>query len=39
MAEQTFIQANSESWLNMAQFPGTQFLPLAEDFVITRNKP
>ena len=30
MAEQTFIQSNSESWLNMAQFPGTQFLPLAE---------
>lgn len=30
MSEQTFIQTGSGQWLNMDQFPGTQFLPLAE---------
>lgn len=30
MSEQTFIQANYEQWLSMEQFPGTQFLSLAE---------
>jgi len=30
MPEQTFIQARHEQWLEMHQFPGTQFLPLAE---------
>ncbi len=29
MPEQIFIQTSSEQWLNMEQFPGTQFLPLA----------
>jgi quercetin dioxygenase-like cupin family protein len=29
MPEQNFIQTSSEQWLNMAQFPGTQYLPLA----------
>jgi quercetin dioxygenase-like cupin family protein len=30
MQEQTFIQTNSEQWLNMDRFPGTQLLPLTE---------
>jgi quercetin dioxygenase-like cupin family protein len=30
MLEQTFIQTSSEQWLNLEQFPGTQYLPLAE---------
>ncbi|MEM9219622.1 MAG: cupin domain-containing protein [Cyanobacteria bacterium P01_F01_bin.150] len=30
MSAQTFIQTGSEQWLSMDQFPGTQFLPLAE---------
>ena len=30
MQEQTFIQTNSEQWLSMEQFPGTQLLPLAK---------
>jgi anti-sigma factor ChrR (cupin superfamily) len=30
MSEQTFIQTDSASWLNLEQFPGTSFLPLAE---------
>jgi anti-sigma factor ChrR (cupin superfamily) len=29
MPEQTFIQTDSERWLNLDRFPGTQFLPLA----------
>jgi quercetin dioxygenase-like cupin family protein len=29
MPEQTFIQTDTEEWLPL-QFPGTQFLPLAE---------
>jgi quercetin dioxygenase-like cupin family protein len=30
MLEQSFIQTGSRQWLSMDQFPGTQFLPLAE---------
>lgn len=30
MPGQSFIETESEEWLNMEQFPGTQFLPLAE---------
>ena len=30
MTQQTFTQVNREPWLEMKQFPGTQFLPLAE---------
>jgi quercetin dioxygenase-like cupin family protein len=30
MPQQNFIQTTSRQWLSMDQFPGTQFLPLAE---------
>lgn len=30
MAEQTFIDTSTEQWLKLEQFPGTEFLPLAE---------
>lgn len=30
MSKQTFIDTDTESWLELEQFPGTQFLPLAE---------
>jgi quercetin dioxygenase-like cupin family protein len=30
MPEQTFLQTSSEQWLELVQFPGTQFLLLAE---------
>lgn len=30
MSAQAFIQTGSRQWLSMDQFPGTQFLPLAE---------
>jgi anti-sigma factor ChrR (cupin superfamily) len=30
MPRQTFIQTSSRQWLNLAQFPGAQLLPLAE---------
>ena len=30
MQEQVFTQTNSEQWINMEQFPGTELLPLAE---------
>ncbi len=30
MASQIFIQTNHEPWQDLEQFPGTQFLPLAE---------
>ncbi len=30
MLEQKFTDTNTQSWQNLAQFPGTQILPLAE---------
>ena len=30
MAEQIFIDTDTQQWLDMEQFPGTQILPLAE---------
>ncbi len=30
MSEQKFINANTQSWHELEQFPGTQILPLAE---------
>ncbi len=30
MSEQKFINANTQSWHNLEQFPGAQILPLAE---------
>jgi len=30
MDEQTFIDTSTEQWLKLEQFPGTEFLPLAE---------
>jgi quercetin dioxygenase-like cupin family protein len=30
MSEQKFIDTNTQSWHNLAQFPGTQILSLAE---------
>ncbi|MDM9382089.1 cupin domain-containing protein [Chlorogloeopsis sp. ULAP01] len=30
MVEQTFINTNTQQWLELKQFPGTQILPLAE---------
>lgn len=30
MVEQTFIETDTQQWLEMEQFPGTQILPLVE---------
>jgi quercetin dioxygenase-like cupin family protein len=30
MPQQTFIKTNEQAWIDFTQFPGTQFLPLAE---------
>jgi len=30
MNKQTFIETNSQQWLPLEQFPGTQIMPLAE---------